>query len=342
MIVFAVYRSSFHMYLSEMETSRYLDRPAKRRRWLRRVLVMVLLLAACLGGIFYWRSLWVIDASARAWLRVMGVRSEYVQLGGHRIHYLTGGRGRPLVLVHGLGGRAQNFAFAIPSLMRAGYRVYALDLLGFGRSDRPDVDYSIALQTEVLRQFFDSQHLAQADLGGWSMGGWVALRFAVLHPDRVRRIFVDDSAGLEFTPAFDPALFQPATAQQAQRLMALLTPRANLIPRFVARDITREFRARGWVVDRAMKSMMAGADLLNGKLNAIHMPVLIVWGEQDALIPLACGEEMHREMPQSILAIFDGCGHLAPIECNDRVLPETLRFLEAEPPLPPSAREVPR
>ena len=58
------------------------------------------------------------------------------------------------------------------------------------------------------------------------------------------------------------------------------------------------------------------------------MPVLIVWGKQDVLTPLAVGEVLHREMPQSALVIVDGCGHLAPIECHDRVLAEMQRFLD--------------
>ena len=214
-------------------------RTVKRRPWLGRALAAAFVFVACLAGIFYWRPLWVIDESTDAWLRLAGARSEYVQLGLFRIHYLVGGRGRPLVLVHGLDGRAENWAGLMPALMRHGHRVYAIDLLGFGRSDRPDVDYSIALQADVLNQFFDSQNLPRADLGGWSMGGWVALKFALDHPERVRRIFVADSAGINFKLPFDPVLFQPATVDQAQRLLALLTPQGSLIPRFVARDVVR-------------------------------------------------------------------------------------------------------
>jgi len=304
--------------------------------------MIVLGLFICLGGIFYWRPLWVIDNVTQAYLRVRGVRSEYANLGPYRIHYLTGGRGTPLVLVHGLGGKALNFALVIPSFMQHGFRVYAIDLLGFGDSDRPDVDYSISLQADVLRQFLDSQHLTQADLGGWSMGGWVSLKFATDHPQRVHRVFVGDSAGIDFKPTFDPALFRPANGEQARQLMTLLTPQAKRIPRFVENGIARELSRRGPAVGRAMNSMMTRNDVLNGKLNAIKAPVLVVWGKQDALIPLACGEEMHREMPQSILAIVDGCGHLAPVECSDQVMPETLRFLQADPALPPSVDEIKR
>jgi pimeloyl-ACP methyl ester carboxylesterase len=290
---------------------------------------------------FYGRPWWMIGECARAWLKLAGVRSECVQLGPYRLHYYVGGQGPPLLLLHGLGARAENWSSLMVACTRHGHQVYALDLLGFGRSDRPDVDYSIALQTQVLEQFLDSRRLERADLGGWSMGGWVALKFALDHPQRVRRIFVIDSAGLTFSPAFEPAIFAPASVDEAQQLLRLITPRAAFVPRFVARDFAREMRRQWPVVHRAMESMTAGSDLLDGKLSAISRPTLIVWGKLDALIPLGCGEEMHREMPQSRLVIFDGAGHMLPTENSGRLAREALGFLEAEPPLPPGVREVP-
>src|SRR5204863_3640946 len=141
---------------------------------------------------------------------------------------------------------------------------------------------------------------------------------------------------------FDSNLFHPTTTEQVQQLLAWLTPQASRIPNFVARDIIRELRPTRWVVDRAMKSMHTGADLLDDKLQSVQAPVLIVWGEQDILIPMACGETMRQKIPGSSLAIFDGCGHLAPVECADRILPVTLKFLQAEPVPIPSRREFPR
>jgi pimeloyl-ACP methyl ester carboxylesterase len=302
------------------------------------VLATLWILGVCLVGIFLSRPLWVIERLVRARLFLAGVRSKYVQLGPFRMHYLVGGHGRPLVLVHGLAGKAENWVRIMPSLMRRGYRVYAIDLPGFGRSDRPDIEYSIAQQASVLHQFFDSQNLAQADLGGWSMGGWISLRFTLDHPTRVRRLFLADSPGIRFNLPFDPALFRAETREEARELLFLLTSE-RLLARFLAPDAVRRIRPIRWVVERTLKSMLTLRDLLDDRLGDIRVPVLIVWGKQDALIPLACAEEMHRRMPHSLLTIFHGCGHLAMIESSGRILPEIVRFLQAEPPLPASVRE---
>jgi pimeloyl-ACP methyl ester carboxylesterase len=311
----------------------------KRKVTVARALTLTLLLVLAIGVAIYFRPLWVWNHLTRAWLFANGVSGEYVQLGPYRIHYFVGGRGRPLVLVHGLGGNAQDWAPLIPALVRQGFRVYALDLLGYGRSDRPDVSYSIALETEVFHQFLDSLHLQRPDLGGWSMGGWIVLKHTLDYPERARRVFVTDSAGIRFKPSWNISLFSAATPQQVDQFMAILTPRPPHIPLFIARDLIREMAKESWIVRRAYAAMSAGGDLLDGRLHNIRQPVLILWGKEDATIPLDCGEEMHREMPQSRLAVFDGCGHLTPVVCRHRILPEVVRFLEANPPLPGREQE---
>ncbi|HXJ93828.1 MAG TPA: alpha/beta fold hydrolase [Terriglobia bacterium] len=307
-----------------------MDAPRTRRRFLRSALLAILGLAIIFGIALYFRPLWAWRQTTQIWLRVQGIGSSYAQLGPYRIQYFVGGKGSPVVLLHGLGGEAGDWALSMPALMRGGFRVYAIDLLGYGRSDRPDVDYSIALQSDIVRQFLDRQGLERADFAGWSMGGWIALKFALDHPERVHRVVLYDSAGISFKPPVDPRLFAARTRQDLRRLYAALSPRPLHIPQFVARDLLRQAAERGWVVRRSLDSMQAGHDLLDGKLGAIHAPVLIVWGKQDALIPLSCGEEMHREMPQSLLVALPGCGHLAPVECRRQTLADTMRFLRAD------------
>jgi pimeloyl-ACP methyl ester carboxylesterase len=313
-----------------MQRANSTHEPRTRRRLLRSAALAILGLVIAFGIALYLRPLRVWREATRVWLRTQAISSTYAQLGPYRIHCFVGGRGTPLVLLHGLGGEAGDWVLSMPTLARRGFRVYAIDLLGYGASDRPDVDYSIALQSDTVRQFLDSQGLERADIAGWSMGGWIALKFTLDHPERVRRVVVYDSAGISFKPSVDPRLFAARTRQDLRRLYAVLSPHPMYIPQFLARDLLRQAVKRGWVVKRSLDSMRAGRDLLDGKLGAIQAPVLIVWGEQDALIPLSCGQEMHHEIPLSTLVALPGCGHLAPVECRSQMLPETIRFLKAE------------
>ena len=97
----------------------------------------------------------------------------------------------------------------IPALAAKGFHVYVPDLLGYGRSPKPDVDYSISLEEQTVAQFMQAVHVARADVGGWSMGGWVAMKLALDHPEMVDRLVVYDSAGVYFPATFEPELFTP-------------------------------------------------------------------------------------------------------------------------------------
>jgi pimeloyl-ACP methyl ester carboxylesterase len=79
---------------------------------------------------------------------------------------------------------------------------------------------------------------------------------------------------------------------------------------------------------------------MNGKMDTLKMPVLILWGDQDVLTPLNIGEQMHDAMPQSVLQVVHGCGHLAPVVCSSRVSSAMVQFLQANPPEPPARKEL--
>src|ERR1700678_1066170 len=160
----------------------------------RRRLAFVLLLLGLAFVILAWRNpLWLVDRRVDARLRLQGVHSEFVTVNGFKMHYLVGGTGRPLVLVHGLGSRGLDWANLIPRLIQGGHRVYAVDLLGYGRSARPkDAGYSISDQAVMVEGFLDSQHLQQVDMAGWVLGGWVGRRGALARTPALRRVGLVD------------------------------------------------------------------------------------------------------------------------------------------------------
>jgi pimeloyl-ACP methyl ester carboxylesterase len=294
-------------------------------------LIGLLIGAISVGSLFYKSPTWVLDKIQALSMRATGAQSRVVMIDGHRIHYYVSGpvSGSPIVLVHGLGGRSEDFSNLTPYLEKSGYRVYAPDLLGFGQSEEPaDASYSISDQADLIENFFDAMGLKQTDLAGWSMGGWIAQKVAVDHPERVSRLILMDSAGLTVPPSWDTRLFTPTTPAELNQLEALLMPHPPAMPRFVANDILRISANYSWVVKRALASMLSAKDVMDDGLPTLKMPVLILWGQLDRITPLSEGEAMHDLIPQSRLVVAPGCGHLAPQSCSKEFGPEIARFLQ--------------
>lgn len=301
---------------------------SRRFLWLGSLLWVVALAA---GAGFWLRPVSFFDEALYLRQRLAGVESHSVQVEGHGMHYLVAGPadGPAVVLVHGLGGHAEDWRNLSPYFVQAGFRVYMPDLFGFGRSERPaDFSYSVRDQAVAVVHFMDAMGLKQVDLGGWSMGGWIVQLVAGDNPERVRRLMIFDSVGLYDKPDWDPKLFMPKTAGQLDQLEALLMPHPAKIPGFVARDLLRISGERAWVTERAEDTMLTGKDTTDNLLPKLKMPVLLVWGKADRITPLDQGQKMKQLIPQSELLVYEGCGHLAPVECAAAMGPAVVDFVK--------------
>lgn len=300
---------------------------------LRNFIALVLLLIVAGGLTFYAEPLWV-NGQIIGWkLWRQHVQSKYVDVDGYKIHYFEAAPadkpGIPLVLIHGIGSRGEDWAPMIPALAAQGFHVYVPDLLGYGRSPQPDVDYSISLEEGIILKFMQNLHVEHADIGGWSMGGWIALRLALDHPSLVDHLVVYDSAGIYFPPTFDASLFLPTDAAGFATLRHTLSPIKTQLPSFVVNDALRTLKRNGWVIERSFFAMIDGKDLTDFRLADLHTPTMVVWGSVDQLIPIATGEQMHQEIAGSKFAVIPGCGHLAPGECPKPVVKVTVDFLKS-------------
>ena len=301
-----------------------------RKKLFWTICVASLACVASAGALFYLQPTWVLGHIQELRMRATGAESRQVMIDGHRIHYYVSGPadGAPIVLVHGLGGRSEDFVSLAPYLVRSGYRVYTPDLLGFGQSEEPpNATYSISDEADVVEGFFDAVGLTHTDLGGWSMGGWVAQKVAVDHPERVKRLILMDSAGLTVPPTWDTRLFTPTTPAELDQLDALLMPHPPMVPKFVAQDVLRISANYAWVVKRAVASMLTAKDVMDDDLPSLKRPVLILWGQLDRITPLSEGEAIHLLIPQSRMVVASGCGHLAPQSCSSEFGPAITRFL---------------
>jgi pimeloyl-ACP methyl ester carboxylesterase len=254
-----------------------------------------------------------------------------VKAGPYRLHYLEAGSGPPVLLVHGLASNAtQDWGRLVGPLGRR-FHVFAPDLPGFGDSERPPAaDYSIPMQVEAVRSFMAAVGLDRARVAGLSMGGWIACRLAGSHPEMVERLVAVDAAGMRPTGPNIPAeVLLPRDVEGVRRLVAAVRYRVPAVPSFVARDILAHRLRDEGIVRRALESMAAGRDWLNGTLGRADMPVLVVWGKQDALIPVAYAPPLAAEFPRASLVVLDGCGHVPVADCPEAFDRAVVPFLTA-------------
>ncbi len=306
-------------------------------RALGRLLLVGLLLGLVLGLLYLRRPIWLGQQATHLGLFAARVQSNYVLTPEGRVHYYEAepripGGGIPLVLIHGFADRGESWAPMLKRLKRAGFHVYAPDLLGFGRSPKPaEGDYSMEGQAKFVYDFIQALGLQQTHVGGWSMGGWVALDLAHAHPETVERVVIFDSAGLPFPSNNRLASFHLDNPDDVQRWWSMMEPEAKPLPKAVREDLIRTLADNKAVLRKGMAAMSNAPTHVDSILPSLPQPLLIVWGSRDGLTPLGLGQQMHALDPRSELDIVEGCGHLAAELCAARVAPAVADFLKSTP-----------
>jgi len=229
------------------------------------------------------------------------------------LHYYEAGEGPVVILLHGLGGGKEAWMGSFAALA-AQYHVYAIDQIGFGRSDKPLLEYKIATFVDFLQGFMQTQNITKATLVGNSLGGWIALDFAAQHPGMVEKLVLVDSAGLPWTQTFPADLNPSSVAGMRAMLESVFYDKKMLTDEVVLQAFTNHVRSNeGYTIQRTLAGF-ATPQFEDTKLASIHTPTLVVWGRQDGLIPLASGEKLHDGIPGATLVLIEGCGHAPEIE----------------------------
>lgn len=249
----------------------------------------------------------------RAALRLVGIREEICNLNGVAMrYYCAGRRGRPMILIHGLGGTAENWAALLPLLSRD-FLVYAPDLPGFGRTPLAPEGVNIATHILYLRRFLDALGYPRAILVGNSLGGWIAASFAAAYPERVEHLFLLNSAGLRREQIHSP---YAADRAAARRSIEHMMGRALPVPKFILDDMVRNSQLPAY--KRFIEEYDAREEL-DEKLAQISVPTTIIWGEQDRLLPLTCAYDLHEGIPGSELVLLARAGHVTQVQAPTQV-----------------------
>jgi len=275
------------------------------------------------------------------------------------VHYADfGGSGRPIVLVHGLGGSHLNWLAVAPGLARSG-RVLALDLAGFGRTPTAGRTARVGANRKLLGRFLETVAGERAVLVGNSMGGYLALAEAAAEPARVAAlVLVSPAVPPPFGTRIDPRVFAFFFGSSMPFLgRALMRLRASRGPEVAVRDLLAlccvdSSRIGRDVFDahvelareRALRGSQARRDFLEAQrsllwrlvrrrrffrmIRGIEARALIVQGERDRLVRVAAARALADARPDWRLAVLEDVGHVPQLEAPDRFLAEVARFLD--------------
>jgi pimeloyl-ACP methyl ester carboxylesterase len=269
---------------------------------------------------------------------------QTVQIKGHTIFYIVKGEGKPLILIHGYGAGMWVWEKQIDFLSQF-YRVYALDLIGHGFSDRPKIPYTPEAYIYFLRDFMDGVGIEKAILIGNSMGGGIAWAMAALFPERVVWLVLincvpPDVLGQVRNDSFRTLVaikdipFLPylvIASRNKRSIKWILQECVSNIKLITPEILDRQYqiskiRGTTWVIYSTFKNAKEAPKLKN-YFSRIYQPTLLLWGERDLIFPLSVGEDLHRAIKGSKFQTIEKSGHIPMWETPKEVNQAMLSFL---------------
>lgn len=266
--------------------------------------------------------------------------ATFAEVNGVRLRYLDQGSGPAVVLLHGFASSLETWLGVIPELARD-HRVIALDLMGFGWSDRPEGDYSPQAQAELVLALLDRLQVGEFDLAGHSWGCSVALALALSAPQRVRRLALYDAWVFSDqlptffhwsrAPGIGEALFALFYNERpAEKLeLAFFDPEA--VPESLVEEVERALSRPGTRAAALQAVRGQRFEEMEGRYGEIRKPVLLLWGREDAVSPVSVGERLQQLLPDARLVIYPRAGHFPMIEAAAASNRDLVRFFGGTP-----------
>jgi len=281
---------------------------------------------------------------------------RYIRVNGGRIRYWVRGEGPALILVHGLAASVEFWQYNVGPLA-AEHRVYALDLLGFGGSDKKIEHLSLEYAASFITDFMDAVGLERASLAGNSLGGLVCAQTAVRSPERVQKLILVDSAGfggelnlllrLWSVPLLGDLVFRVYQRAFASLKRWAFHDSSSIDDEWLAAAAT-VLRTPG-VRENALRIARMGVSIrgqrqemladLQREVAGMDVPTLIIWGRHDPVVPVAHAYAARDLIPNSEVRIMERCGHTPQVERPEEFNRLVLEFLASRNLCEPDARE---
>ncbi|HET8954183.1 MAG TPA: alpha/beta fold hydrolase [Solirubrobacterales bacterium] len=284
-------------------------------------------------------------------LSMAEARPRTVEVHGHPVNFIEAGSGPVLMLIHGMAGTCANWEAVIEPLA-INHTVIAPDFPGHGASAPGGGDYSLGSLASGLRDLMLTLGHERATLVGHSLGGGVALQFTYQFPEMVERLVLVSSGGLgpDVSPILRAAalpgaeLFITATAGVGSRIGSVVGRGLGLLglrPNADVAEVTRGYAsltdpARRKAFLSTLRSVVGTEGQRVAALDKLYLaealPLLIIWGEHDPIIPVAHAREAHAQLPASHLEIFEDAGHVPQLERPGRFIAVLERFIAETAP----------
>ena len=282
------------------------------------------------------------------------ITENTLQLSSVKIGYQKAGAvgAQTILLLHGLGTRASFWQLVIPALVDEGFQVYALDLPGFGYSDLAADLYSPVTVGNLIGEFVQALDLTSVIVIGHSMGGTMAGSFAISDPANIKALILVDAFGfsknlipVSTTILVDlaiPSLYYRLLKQTERLISAIIESNFHdserLSPEIVELAITENWIGRSSDRMKIVYGLVRSLGLrgqrskymedLRNRYRAYRFPILVIWGQEDALIPVSGAYQIKSEIPETRLQIIPDCGHVPPLEKTAEFNQEIIQFLK--------------
>ena len=253
---------------------------------------------------------------------------EFVDVGGTKIHMMSGGSGEPLVLLHGAGGNAGWLRYV--QALSERYTVYIPSHPGYGQSERPEWLETMADMTSFYTWFLEQRGLEGSRAIGFSMGGWLAAEIAVNCRHAFSKLMLVDAVGIKpeqgeiadifiISPAEVATLLfhDPKQAPEYDQLYGQSPTPEQVAIAEGNREMTVRLCWKPYMYDLRLPQL----------LGRVNIPTRIVWGREDQIVPAECAQLYHQAIPGSDLVIIDNCGHVPQVEKPDEFVKTALEFM---------------
>ena len=246
---------------------------------------------------------------------------KFTNVNGYTIRYLDYGapNAKTLVLLHGIGASAERWSRVIPALSKY-FHLIIPDIIGFGYSDKPAVEYTMDFFVDFFRSFLDNLSISKASIVGSSFGGHVSTEFAIRFNRMVEKLVLVSPAGMmkTSTPTLDRYIMA-ALYPEYQRVYGAFSEmvyESNAVNQETLMDFINRMSLPN--AKYAFMSTLLGiryAPDLRGRLSNITAPTLLVWGDDDTTIPLAENSNQYNGIPNmEEIGMIKNCGHIPPVE----------------------------